>query len=587
MALDGALLSFIKTEINEKLADSRVDKVQQPEKDELFITMRKRGGTEKLLMSASSNNPRVQLTSLSRESPLAAPMFCMLLRKHLSGARFLGASQPGLERILFMDFECRDELGDIVKRTLAAEIMGRHSNIMLLDAQGRIIDSIKRVDASMSSKRQVLPGLRYELPPKQDKTDLTAVDPLAAAQMAVKGAGELDRALIGVIQGVSPIVCRELAQLACRSAAVRAAETTPEQVERLAFFIGRLSDDVKAGRGRPVLVSDAKTGKPMDFSFMDITQYGSAAAVRRFDSFSELLDAFYTERDRAEQTARRTHDILTVITGASDRVSRKLASQRSELLKCADREQLRMSGDLLSANIYRLNKGMNRCSLENFYESDSPLVEIKLDPRLTPSANAQKYYREYRRAATREKMLREQTELDEKELAYLDTVFDELSRAGSDSELAEIRDELAGEGYVKKRTQRETARARSRENAPLKFRSADGFDITVGRNNRQNDRLTLRTADKRDIWLHTKNIPGAHVIISTDGGEVPDATILEAAVLAACHSKARESSQVPVDFTQVKNVKKPAGAKPGMVIYDEYNTVYVKPDAELIKKLSV
>ena len=586
MALDGALLSFLKTEISEKLADARVDKIQQPEKDELFITMRKRGGTEKLLMSASSNNPRVQLTSLSRESPLAAPMFCMLLRKHLSGARFMGVSQPGLERILYIDFESRDEFGDTVKRTLAAEIMGRHSNIMLLDGEGRIIDAIKRVDASMSSKRQVLPGLKYELPPKQDKTDLTAVDPRRAAQAAVDGAGELSRALIGVLQGVSPIVCRELAQLACRDATVRAQSLTDEQRDRLAFFIGRLADDVKAGKGHPVLVADAKTGKPMDFSFIDITQYGSAAAVRRFDSFSQMLDAFYTERDRVEQTARRTHDILTVITGASERVTRKLASQRAELGECAGRERFRVCGDLISANIYRLGKGISRCSLENYYEPGSPLVEIKLDPRLTPSANAQKYYREYRRAATREKMLREQTELDERELSYLDTVFDELSRADSDEELAEIRDELAGEGYVKKRTRREAARARSRENAPLRFRSSDGLDITVGRNNRQNDRLTLHKADKRDLWLHTKNIPGAHVIVSAGGKDVPENTIVEAAVLAACHSKARESSQVPVDFTQVRNVKKPVGAKPGMVIYEEYKTVYVKPDASLIKKLS-
>ena len=585
MALDGALLSFITAEINARLENARVDKLQQPERDEIDITFRLRGGGEKLLLSASSNNPRAHFTCISKENPMTAPMFCMLLRKHLSGARFAGATQPGLERILFLNFDCFNEFGDEVRRTLAVEIMGRHSNIMLLDEKGRIMDAVKHVDETMSSKRQVLPGLQYEMPPQQDKRDVTDIPPHDVIAKFHGRREELSKALIGVLQGVSPVVCRELAQLACRDAAARVGSLTSEQEERLAFFLKKLSSDIKGGKGVPVLISEAKSGRPLDFSFMDITQYGTAASVRRYDSFSQLLDAFYYERDRVERVTRRAHDILGVITNAVERVSRKLDNQRAELKTCGDRERLKICGDLILSNIFRLERGLSRCEIENYYEEGSPTVGIELNPRLSPAQNAQKYYREYRKAATAEKYLRQQIEIDEKELAYLDTVFDELSRATGESELEEIRYELTGEGYLKNRGRR--ADKRLRENAPLKFRSADGFEIMVGRNNRQNDKLTLKTANKRDIWLHTRNIPGAHVVISAGGAAVPAGTLTQAAMLAALHSRAKDSSQVPVDYTLVKNVKKPSGAKPGFVIYDDFKTVFVSPDAELGTRLKV
>jgi predicted ribosome quality control (RQC) complex YloA/Tae2 family protein len=586
MALDGATLSYIRGELAEKLDGARIDRVQQPAKDELLITLRRRAGGEKLLISASSNYPRAHLTAQNTDSPLKAPMFCMLLRKHLGSAKFVGVSQPGLERILFFDFDCRDEFGDIVRRTLVSEIMGRHSNIILLDGQGVIIDAIKRVDASMSSLRQVLPGMKYELPPRQDKTDLTSADPKETAQKLRGQNGALSKLLIAKLQGVSPIVCRELAQLACRDADARAENMTGEQCERLAFFIGRTAGDILAGRGKPVMLSNTSTGKPMDFSFMDITQYGTAASSKTFGSFSQMLDTFYRERDRAEQAARRSHDILAVLTGAEERVSRKIAAQRAELDACADRERLKLCGDILSANIYRLESGMSRCELENFYAEGSPKIVIELDPRLTPAANAQRYYRGYRREATREKVLTEQITLAQEELEYLDSVFDELSRAGGESELMEIRDELAGEGYIR-HVSRENVRARARAGEPLRFVTDDGFTVTVGRNNRENDTLTLKKADRRDIWFHTKNIPGSHVIITTGGREVPETSLRQAAELAAWHSKAHAGSQVPVDWTLVKNVKKPNGAKPGMVIYVDYSTVYVTPDPELASRLRV
>lgn len=583
MALDGALLSYLTAEINSRLSNAKVDKIQQPERDELTITFRLRGGNEKLLLSASSNNPRAHFTQVAKESPMTAPMFCMLLRKHLAGGRFAGATQPGLERILFLDFDCHNEFGDEVRRTVVTEIMGRHSNIMLLDEHRRILDAVKHVDLTMSSRRQVLPGLAYELPPRQDKRDVTDIAPEEVVERLNGTKGELSKALIGVLQGVSPVVCRELAQLACRDSAARVETMTDAQRERLAFFLKRLSDDIKGGHGMPTLISDAKSGRPLDFSFMDITQYGTAAAVRRYETFSGLLDDFYCERDRVEQVNRRAHDILNVITNAVERISRKLDSQRAELTACGDRDRLKVCGDLISSNIFRLERGASRCELESYYKEGSPVEAIELDPRLAPAANAQKYYREYRKAATRERILREQIALDEKELAYLDSVFDELSRASGESELAEIRDELTGVGYLKKHAKR--AEKRPRENAPLKFRSDDGIEIMIGRNNRQNDTLTLKTADKRDLWLHTRNIPGAHVIIAAGGAKIPASTLTQAAILAACHSKAKDSAQVPVDYTLVRNIKKPSGAKPGMVIYEEFKTVFVKPDAALMERL--
>lgn len=586
MALDGVYLSLIAGEINTRLAGARVDKVQQPERDEIDIGFRLRGGVEKLLVSASPANPRLHFTGSSKENPLAPPMFCMLLRKHLSGGRFAAARQPGLERIVFLDFDCRNELGDEVRRTLAVEIMGRHSNIILLDETGRIMDAAKHVDETVSSVRQVLPGLRYELPPAQHK--LSLLDTPAQEIVAATCAGgvrdeELPKALLRTVMGVSPIVCRELTQLACRTTEARVSSLLPEQRERLAFFMGRTSQELRDGCAVPVMVTDAATRKPLDFSFMEITQYGTAAATKRFESFSALLDSFYDERDRVERFNRRAQDILHLLTGLSGHIARRLENQNEELSRCADRQQLRVYGDLITTAAPQLQKGAAFCELANYYEEGSPLVRIKLDPLLTPIENAQKYYKEYRKASVAENFLREQIDSAGRELAYIDTVFDELSRADSESVLGEIREELAGEGYL--RLRRNARGAKPRESRPLHFRSTDGFEIYVGRNNRQNDRLTLKTAAKSDLWLHTRNIPGAHVIISAHGAPVPNSTITEAAVLAAAHSRAKESRQVPVDYTQVKNVKKPSGAKPGMVIYESFHTAFVNPDETLAERL--
>lgn len=584
MALDGVFLSFLTRELNEALEGGRVDKVHEPEKDEIDIVFRLRSGSAKLLLSSNPNSPRIHLTDTNKENPMSPPMFCMLLRKHLTGAKFAGVRQPGFERIVFVDFLARNELGDEVLRTIAVEIMGRYSNIILIDENGRIIDAVKHVDITMSRERQVLPGLQYELPPKQDKLSLseTPADAIVAKIRQGKDC-ELQKAIISTVQGVSPIVCRELSLLACGDATARVASLSGDDFKRLSSVLETLRGNIAARNGTPVLVADPATRKPKDFSFMPIKQYGDAVLTSEYKTFSELLDAFYTERDLMERMSQRSRDILNVITAAQARITRKLANQRTELERSRGREKLRICGDLVSANLYRLKKGMTSCRVVNFYEEDEPEVTVELDPTLTPSQNAQKYYNEYRKLSAAEKYLKEQIAAGEEELAYLETVLDELSRVQAESGLAEIRQELADEGYIKRRSV--NGSKHMKESAPMRFCSDDGFEILVGRNNRQNDRLTLKTAAKNDVWLHTKNIPGAHVIIVTNGRTVPESTLTQAAVIAAYYSKAKDSSQVPVDYTLARYVKKPNGAKPGRVIYENFKTAFVNPDPALVERL--
>lgn len=585
MALDGAFLRHLKREIEETATGARVDRVYQPNRDEILFFLRSRDGTFRLLLSARANSARVHFTRYAPENPKEPPMLCMLLRKKLSGARLAGIRQPDLERILFFDFDAVNELGDEVRLTIAVEVMGRYSNIILIDGDGTIIDALKRVDAGMTSGRLVLPGLQYRLPPPQDKLCLLSSDreEIIGRLRAIPGDRDLPKALLSTLQGFSPVVCRELAFLTGRGRELTLREMEPNQWERLSFFLVRIADTVRNASGNP-WIACATDGKPLDFSFLRIGQYGSAAVVRQEKSFSELLDDFYEERDRLARMKVRSQDLLRILTNASDRLSRKINAQRVELEQCSKRDTLRMYGDLVSANLYRLEKGQSSAVLENFYEEGQPNVTVALNPALTPVQNAQKYYKEYRKHRTAEEILTVQIQRAEQELSYLDTVFEELSRADDERDLNEIREELAGEGYF--RAQRKTKR-RTALQGPMQFESSDGFRILVGRNNSQNDLLTLRQAGKNDLWFHTKNIPGSHVVLFTQGREVTSAAIAEAALLSACYSRGRESSNVAVDYTLVRNVSKPQGAKPGMVIYVKNKTVYAEPDKKAAEKMRV
>lgn len=584
MALDGAFLSCLREELTAALPDARVDKIHQPSREELVLALRHRAGSEKLMISVRANSPRVNFTKIAVENPAAPPMFCMLLRKRLTGGRLIAIRQPGLERALYFDFDCVNELGDIVRLTLAVEIMGRHSNIILIDSDGTVLDAIKRVDWDMSSVRPVLPGLKYAPPPAAEgRLDLSAAAPEAFLEAVAHGKDEpLSKALLAVSHGLSPLMCREIAHLATRGQDTRAAALTPEERERAVFYLRRVADAVKTGENRKPYLLTRADGTPLDFSFMPITQYGLAALGREMDSFSALLDAFYAEKDAAERIKQRSHDILRVLTNAYDRTVRKLEHQRAELAQSGKREEWRVYGDVLTASLHAVPKGASSAELVNYYDPNCATLRVPLDPALSAAQNAQKYYKQYRKAQTAERILSEQIAAGEAELQYIDTVFDALSRAETWRELGELRQELAAGGYLR------LQRGKQKPPAPLgpmTFVSDDGFTILVGRNNVQNDRLTLKTARGSDVWFHTKNIPGSHVIVVTGGETPPDCTLEQAAVLAAFHSKAAQSVQVPVDYTEVRNVKKPAGAKPGMVIYENNRTAYVTPDAALVQRL--
>lgn len=576
MALDGAFLRHLKKELEGKLLGARVDKLHQPNREELVIAFRSRESACKVLFSARANSARVHLTSLSLENPAQPPMLCMLLRKKLLGAKLTAIRQPELERALLFDFDAINELGDHVTLTLAMEIMGRYSNIILIGEDGKIVDALKRVDAEMSSQRLVLPGLSYQLPPPQNKRSVLALSAqeLTAALRALPGDRELSKALLDVLQGVSPIVCREIASQAGRGAELSVKTMDEEQFFRTGFFYQKMKDTVEEISGEPYMAVSPQ-GKPMDFSFLDIHQYGAAALVKKGESFSTLLDGFYQERDHQERMRVREQDLLRLLSTHSERLSRKINAQRGELEQCAQRDALRVAGDLINANLYSIPKGAAGAEFPNFYEEGEPLLAVKLDPALTPSQNAQKYYKEYRKAKIAEEKLTEQIDLAGKELLYLDSVLDALSRAETEQDLSEIREELREQGYI--RTLRSKKQKPPAAGAPLKFTTSDGFTVLVGRNNRQNDRLTLKTANNNDIWFHTKNIPGSHTILVTEGKEPTPAAMEEAARLAAAHSRAAGSSQVPVDYTRVRHVSKPQGAKPGMVIYGNYKTLFVNP----------
>ena len=581
MALDGATLHLLRCELSKQLAGARVDKVQQPTREELVLIMRSREGTYRLLISARAACPRINITPSTIENPAQPPMFCMLMRKKLCGARLEGIRQQGMDRVLMLDFEAVSELGDRVRLTMIVEIMGRCSNAILVDGDGKIVDALKRVDGAMSTARIILPGLKYTQPPVQDKLNILENDTGIICRRICGSIGmPLSKACLGAIEGISPIVARELAHRVCPGRDIAVEEMTDTLRQSLEYHIDALRRTLTEG-GQPTLVTE--NGRVIDMTFMPAMQYGEKAEMVTYESYSALLDAFCGNRDHAERMKVKEQDLLKLLANAADRTARKLTAQRKELEQAAQRDQLRLYGDLINANIYRLSKGDSFCELENYFDPELATVRIVLDPTLTPSQNAQVYYKEYRRAQTAEAHLVPLIEQGEQELLYIDSVFDALSRAGTTAEVAEIRAELTEGGYIK---QKSSGKGKPSPLAqPMRFVSDDGFEISAGRNNRQNDRLTLKDAANSDTWLHAAKMPGSHVVIHAHGQPVPDSTMEQAAVIAATYSRGAGQGLVPVDFTRVKNVTRMPGGKPGLVNYVDYQTVFVHPDNDLCERL--
>ena len=576
MAIDAICLQAVAGELRPQLLGLRVDKVQQPARDQVVLLFR----GKRLLLNAGAGAPRLQLTEILRDNPAEPPMFCMLLRKHLSGARVAGLTQPPLERLVKIEFDASDELGRAGRRTLVLEAMGRRSNLILLDGEGRVIDSLRRVDADMSAARQVLPGLFYQPPASTGRLPfLEETEEGFSARFAAAAAEKtLDAFLLDQYFGLSPLMARELAFQAAGDVDARVFQMGgPGPLWRaLEDFQNRVREE----RFTPVCL--LRDGKPLDFACVPVGQYGGAAECVAYPSFSALLDAFYEAREKQERARQRGADLLRAASTARDRLRRKLALQEKEYAATQDRDKLRIQGDLITANLYRMERGQARLECENYYEAGAP-ASIPLDPLLTPQQNAAKYYKRYAKAKTAEKYLREQMDLARRDLEYLESVLAEIAQAETEADYLDIRAELREAGFLKK--QGRGKKEKSRPAAPWEFCTSSGLRVLAGRNNRQNDKLTLKDADRRDLWLHTQKIHGSHVILRCAGRTPSEEDIAEAAMVAAWFSQARESGNVPVDYTEVRNVKKPAGGRPGMVIYTTCRTVNVTPEEAAVERL--
>ncbi|MBQ8183502.1 MAG: NFACT family protein [Clostridia bacterium] len=574
MALDGMYLSFLVSSVNELLTGAKVDKIHQPSKNEMVFIMRTKGGMPKLYFSADANSPRFAVVDKTPENPQNPPMLCMLFRKRLVGATLLGVEQYGLDRIAFFNFDATNEIGDRVKLTLAVEIMAQHSNVILFDGDNRIVDALRRVDSEKSSYRLVLPGAQYKLPPAQEKLDLRNVEPSEVCDAVLRHVNvKLASAILKTLQGVSPVLSRELAFRVCGDDK-GVGELSGTEKMNLLCELSALKTVLVNGRTQPTMVLD-ESEKPMEFSFIPITQYGAGFKTIEKENVFSLLEGFYSERDRLLRTRSKGAELFKTLENLIERTARKLNNQQDDLKKCADRENIRINAELVTAAQYRLQKGTNVYEVENYYDNNN-IVKISVDPALSPSQNAQRLYKEYRKACTAENMLIKLIEDGEQDLAYLESVRDLLQRSTLEREFGEIKDELISQGFIKP-GKNGKKQMKKQALAPLEFKTSQGLTVLVGRNNIQNDKLTFKTGRKGDIWLHAQKCPGSHVLLLADNGEVPDDAIVEAAEIAAYYSSAKDSTIVTVDYTDVKNIKKPNGAKPGFVVYYTYYSVNVKP----------
>ena len=572
MAFDAQFLSAALQEV-QALADPRVEKIHQPSRDTVIVHLRHGEGRAKLLIAANPAAPRLHLTAANPENPAEPPMFCMLLRKHLLGARLVNITQIPMERCASFIFDCIDELGDHVQKRLVCELMGKTCNIYLLSPAGRIIDCLRRIGLDESARRAALAGLNYQAPEPMTKLNPLRMESDDYVNLLCKPGGDLlaDR-LMDELGGLSPLVCRE--------AALYAAGCTDARVEGLdiAAAAGKLALFFREHLNHPKPYYYAlPDGTPKQFAFCPIRQYGEC---REAASFGALLDLYYTVRDRKDAIRQTGQAVRKTVQNLCQRPQRKLAIQEKELPATYDRERLRQLGDIVTANLHRIVKGQTVLQAEDFYDEEMKLIDIPISPILSPQQNAAKFYKDYARMKNAEKELTRQISLGRTELDYLQSVLDELNRAQTEQELEEIRQELQAGGYVKADTgKRKMKQAKA---GFLRFESTDGFPIYVGRNNRQNDELTFRLARKDDIWCHASKVHGSHVIISCGGATPPDNTVTQAAQLAAYYAESGGGQNVPVDVTPVKQVKKLPGAKPGMVIYHTYRTVIVNPYKEIV-----
>ena len=575
MAIDGGYLHNLVRELSDKVVGTRVDKVFVPSSEETVLLLRSVGFSGRLIISARNGAARVNFTENAPENPKSAPMFCMLLRKYIGGSKITEISQPNLERVFKIGFEARNELGDLIYPSIYVEMITGNSNIIFTDTFGRIIDCIRKSDIEKNT-RMLQPGAKYTLPAGQDKLNILESTVADAVNAVSKLADRrLCDAILTAIDGISPLISREIAFMCSPNMDAVVSEIGEKQLK---WALEKLKQYLSSGEPYILYKED---GTPFDFSYMPIRQYGNNMSQQKAESFSALLDGFYTKRDNAERMRHQSQDILKLLTTLSNRTARKINARKADLKKCENKDKFRIYGELIKANMYAISRGDSHAEVINYYDESGGTVKIPLNVALSPADNAQKYFKDYKKLCVAEKTLSDLIDDSERELVYLDSIFEALSRAETSADLLSIRDELSAEGYIKGAS----SKKKNSPSKPLQFTTTDGFSVLVGKNNLQNDELTLRLASKDDIWLHTKNVHGSHVILRCGGKEPTDTAVTEAAILAAYHSKARNSSSVAVDYTPVKFVKKPAGARPGMVIYTKNKTAYVTPNEEIVARL--
>lgn len=585
MALDGLVIHSIVDELHKKLLGGKIDKVYQPENDEVVLHIRNNKENFKLVLSCSASNPRVYLASdYKKENPINAPMFCMLFRKYIQGGNIVNVSQVDFERIIKISVESFDELKEKTTKDIIIEIMGRHSNIILThSSNNKIIDSAKRIPPSVSRVRQILPGQTYVLPPKQDKLNPineislnTFIDTLSSFD------GPIFKAIYSKFLGISSVIAKEICFRANIDENLLVSEISSDDISKIYKEFHNLFKHIKDNIYNPCMVIDTSIDKVLDFSCINLSLFSNLSIIND-DSISKILENYYATKDIKDRIHQRSSDLRKSISIKLDRLYNKLNKQEKELIESENADIYKIKGELITSYIYMIEKGMESVEVANFYDPEYKNIKISLNTNFTPSENAQKYFKKYNKLKTAKKEITSQMEITKEEIDYLENIMLSIENCENLAELMDIREELGKVGYI--RSKNNSKKETKLTTKPHEFVSSNGFKILVGKNNKQNDHLTLKVASNEDIWMHTKNIPGSHVIIKTEGKEVPDETIFEGAMLAAFFSKSKMSSQVPVDYTKKKNVKKPNGAKPGMVIYDTNNTVYVTPTEELVVKL--
>ncbi|NLI57896.1 MAG: fibronectin/fibrinogen-binding protein [Clostridium sp.] len=582
MPFDGVVVKNMVDELSEILTGGRIDKIYQPEYDEILINIRAQGKNLKLVISANASYPRIHLTENTKENPSKPPVFCMLLRKHLVGGKITEISFHDFERIVVLHIDNIGELGDLTQKKLVVEIMGKHSNVILLNSDDKIIDSIKHIDKDISSVREIMPARSYSLPPAQDKISPEDLDVDSLFENTEDESNRIAKFLLSSIKGFSPLLCKEVCFRSGVEPDALIKNLSDKDIKNIQISLNNIVKEILSSNFAPCIIwRDPDILKPLDFHCIKITQYQH---VEFFDSINNVLDIFYSSKDNIERLTQKKASIFKVLNNSIDRCNKKITIYQDIMRESAERDKYKLFGELIISNIYCIPKNSEKVSLLNYYSSDNEYVEVPLDKNLLPQENAQKYFKKYTKSKTAYIHASKQLKETYLELEYLESVSHNLENCKNLSEIEEIREELILAGYLEAKRKNKNKKD-TLKSTPLKYKSSDGLTIYVGKNNVQNDTLTLKTASSNDIWLHTKNIPGSHVIIRKQKGDIPKSTLEEAALLAAYHSKAKMSAQVEVDYTTVKNVKKPKGAKPGMVTYVNYKTVFVTPHEELVNKL--